>query len=177
MNKTMKIALCIGLTGLGMFVWTHFAAAKGKPVAPVVTFIGGDVISAPQTLERGKPFTATIDFAKHLDYPVGGGSAADWQDVLRFLEARNPITYDSLQVSAHATEALYSRLDFKVTINGILYAVTMNAFLASEPIEVTPTLKTYHWREGRFAIGRGKKLAVEAGCYGGRPNVDVSITQ
>ena len=68
MNKTMKIALCIGLTGLGMFVWTHFAAAKGKPAPVVVTFLSGDVSAAPQTL--GGPFTASIDFAKHLAYPA-----------------------------------------------------------------------------------------------------------
>jgi len=183
MNKTTKVALCIGLTGLGMFVWTHFAAAKGKPArAPVVvTFLSGDVSAAPQSL--GGPFTATIDFAKHLAYPVGGGSAADAQDVLRFFEARNPITYDSLKISALVTDAtnlgkpINSRLDFKVTIDGVRWTVTMNAFLSPELTEFTPTLITYHWHEGRFAIMRGTKLAVEAGCYGGRPSVDVSITQ
>jgi len=189
MNKTMKIALCIGLTGLGMFVWTHFAAAKGKPPStPVrVTFLsGGDVSAAPQVLNRGPhggPFTATIDFAKHLAYPAGGGSAADWQDILRFFEARNPITYDSLTIDERATTAeslgspANARLDFKVVIDGHRYTVTMNAFLHPELTEYTPTLVTYHWHEGRFAIMRDLKLVVEAGCYGGRPNVDVSITQ
>jgi hypothetical protein len=188
MNKTMKIALYIGLTGLGMFVWTHFAAAKGKPSqAPVVvTFISGDVSAAPQVLDRGPqggPFTATIDFAKHLAYPAGGGSAADWQDILRFFEARNPITYDSLQISALATDAtnegkaINSRLDFKVVIDGHKYTVTMNAFVHPELTEFTPTLVTYHWHEGRFAIMRDNKLVVEAGCCGGRPSVDLSITR
>ena len=179
MNKTMKIALCIGLTGLGMFVWTHFAAAKGKPArAPVVvTFLSGDVISAPQPL--GGPFTATIDFARHLDYPAGGGSVDNWKEILNFFQARNPITYDSLTIQ-ESDNPLYGRLDFKVTIDGINYTIRMNAFLAGEPNnEFTPTLYTYHWREGRFAIGNGttKELLVETGCYGGRPNVDFSVTK
>jgi hypothetical protein len=188
MNKTMKIALCIGLTGLGMFVWTHFAAAKGKPSqAPVVViFISGDVSAAPQVLDRGPqggPFTATIDFAKHLNYPAGGLSAPDWQDIMRFLEARNPITYDSLSISALVTDAtnegkpINSRLDFKVVIDDIKYTVTMNAFLEPELTEFTPTLVTYHWHEGRFAIMRNKKLVFEGGCYGGRPSVDLSMTR
>jgi len=183
MNKTTKVALCISLAGIGVFVWTQVAAAKGNPAKTpvVVTFISGDVSAAPQSL--GGPFTATIDFAKHLSYPLGGGSAADAQDVLRFFEARNPITYDSLRISALVTDetnlgkAINSKLDFKVVIDGVRYTVTMNAFLEPELTEFTPTLVTYHWHEGRFAIMRGTKLVVEAGCYGGRPSVDVSITQ
>jgi hypothetical protein len=180
MNKTIKVVLSIGLAGLGVFVWTHFAAA-GKPVQPVVTFIAGDVIAAPQSL--GGKFTATIDFAKHLDYPVGDGSAPDWRELLTFLGARNPITYDSLQVSPVDTheddvgKPMPARLDFRVTINGIRYIVTMNAFLSPELTEITPTLKTYHWHEGRFAIMRANKLALECGRNGGGSSVDFSMTQ
>jgi hypothetical protein len=155
-------------------------------VPAVVTFISGDVSAAPQVLNRGPqggPFTATIDFAKHLAYPVGGGSAADWQDVLRFLESKNPITYDSLVIDERATTAaslgnpVNARLDFKVVIDDHRYHITMNAFLEPELTEYTPTLVTYHWHEGRFAILRDLKLVVEASCFGGRPSVDVSITQ
>jgi len=180
MNKTTKVALCISLAAIGVFAWPHVATAR-KPVPAVVTFIAGDVSAAPQRV--GGPFTATIDFAKHLDYPAGGLSAPNWKEILNFFQARNPITYDSLVINAHDTDATNiglptnSRLDFKVTIDGIRYTVTMNAFLSPELTEITPTLKTYHWHEGRFAISRDRKLVVEAGCYGGRPNVDVSITQ
>jgi len=46
MNKITKVALCIGLAGMGLFALTHLAAAK-TPAAPVtVTFLSGDVSSA-----------------------------------------------------------------------------------------------------------------------------------
>ena len=180
MNKTTKVALCISLAGIGVFAWPHVAAA-GKPAAPVVTFIAGDVSAAPQRL--GGKFTATIDFAKHLAYPAGGNSVPEWKDILNCLETKNPITYDSLKINALVTDAgnegmpINARLDFTATIDGVKYLITMNAFLEPDLTEITPTLNTYHWHEGRFAISRDRKLVVEAGCYGGRPNVDVSITQ
>jgi hypothetical protein len=152
----------------------------------VVTFISGDVTAAPQMLNRGPqggPFTVTIDFAKHLAYPVGGGSAPDWQDILGYLESKNPITYDSLTIGERATTAenlgspVNARLDFKVVIDGHKYTVTMNAFLHPELTEYAPGLVTYHWHDGRFAIMRDMKLVVEAGCFGGRPSVDLSISK
>jgi hypothetical protein len=174
MNKTMKIALCISLTGLGMFVWTHFAAAKGKPAKTpvVVTFLSGDVTAAPQILPG--PFTATIDFASFIPYlcpdcPAGG------EAVLRFLEAENPITYDSLAVKVNA-DPLYSRLDFKATIDGKTYTITMNAF-RSGTTEVTTTLDTMHWSNGRFAVVSKNKLLVVAGYPDGIADVAFTMTK
>jgi hypothetical protein len=174
MNKTMKIALCISLTGLGMFVWTHFAAAKGKPAKTpvVVTFLSGDVTAAPQILPG--PFTATIDFASFIPYlcpdcPAGG------EAVLRFLEAENPITYDSLAVKVNA-DPLYSRLDFKATIDGKTYTITMNAF-RSGTTEVTTMLDTMHWSNGRFAVMSKNKLLVVAGYPDGIADVAFTMTK
>ena len=76
MNKTIKVALCISLVGVGVLVWTNFAVA-GPRKPSVVTFISGDVIAAPQALAPSGartyigPFTASIDFAKRLTgYPA-----------------------------------------------------------------------------------------------------------
>jgi len=174
MNKTMKIALCIGLTGLGMFVWTHFAAAKGKPArAPVVvTFLKGDVAAEPQALPG--PFTATIDFVGYIPYlcpdcPDGG------EAVLNFLQTKNPITYDSLAVKVNA-DPLYSRLDFKATIDGKTYTITMNAF-RSGSTESTAMLDTMHWSKGRFAVMSKNKLLVVAGYPDGIADVDFTMTK
>ena len=50
MHKTIQVALCIGLAGLGVFVWTHSARAGKPPSAPVmVTFLSGDVSAAADT--------------------------------------------------------------------------------------------------------------------------------
>jgi hypothetical protein len=176
MNKTMKVALCIGLAGLGVFVWAHSATA-GKPIPPpvTVTFLSGDVSAAPQLL--GGPFTATIDFAKHLAYPVGSDSIADWKDLINFMQAKNPITYDSLSITVSKKGAAYCGLYFSVKIDDVLYDVVMNGFTSSDPTESTPTLDTFHWHDGRFAIMRNGRLAVVAGCYGGRPNVDFSMSK
>jgi hypothetical protein len=175
MNKTMKIALCIGLTGLSMFVWTHFAAAKGKPASTpvVVTFLSGDVTAAPQPL--GGPFTATINFLKYIPY-ICPDSPAGGEAVLNFLQTKNPITYDSLAVKV-CVDPLFSRLDFKATIDGVSYTVTMNAFLGGLPTESTPTLDTIHLREGRFAINKGPKLALCAGDPVRQVNLDFSMTK
>ena len=174
MNKTMKIALCIGLTGLGMFVWTHFAAAKGKPAKTpvVVTFLSGDVTAAPQTLPG--PFTATIYFEGYIPYlcpdcPAGGAA------VLNFLQAKNPITYDSLSIKTSGAP-LYSRLDFKATIDGKTYTITMNAF-RSGTTEVTTTLDTMHWSNGRFAVMSKNKLLVVAGYPDGIADVAFTMTK
>jgi hypothetical protein len=184
MNKTMKIALCIGLTGLGMFVWTHFAAAKGKPASTpvVVTFLSGDVIATQPLVGRftsnaivGGPFTAIIDFLKYIPY-ICPDSPAGGEAVLKYLQDKNPITYDSLSVKVNA-DPLFSRLDFKATIDGVSYTVTMNAFLGGLPTESTPTLDTIHLREGRFAINKGAKLAVVAGDPVRQVNLDFSMTK
>jgi hypothetical protein len=174
MNKTMKIALCIGLTGLVMFVWTHSAAA-GKPAkAPVVvTFLSGDVSAAPQTL--GGPFTASIDFTRHLAYPAGK-SIANWQDLLNSLQARNPITYDSLIIAVSKGGPLYSGLYFAVTLDGVPYTISLRTFQAGTT-EVTATLDTMHWSQGGMRIMSGKNQLFEAGCYGGQTSVDFTMTK
>jgi hypothetical protein len=173
MNKTIKVALCISLAGIGVFVWPHVATA-GKPngVPTVVTFLSGDVIAAPQTLPG--PFTATIDFTKYIPY-ICPDSPAGGKAVLEFLQTKNPITYTSLAVKVNA-DPLYNRLDFKTTINGVRYTVTMNAFMGGT-IESTPTLDTVSLREGRFAINMGSKLAVVAGTPVRQVNLDFSMTK
>lgn len=185
MNKITKVALCIGLAGLGVFVWTHVASAGKPPSAPVVvTFISGDVSAEPQPLAGpfragnivGGPFTATIDFEKYIlficpDSPPGG------EAVLKYLQTKNPITYDSLSISINSKKgALYTRLDFRVTIDGVPYDVIMNAFLSGW-IESTPTLDTIHVREGRFAVQSGNKLLVVAGTPVRQVNLDFSMTK
>jgi hypothetical protein len=174
MNRRMKIALCIGLTGLGMFVWTHFAAAKGKPAKTpvVVTFLSGDMTAAPQILPG--PFTATIDFVGYIPYlcpdcPAGG------EALLRILQTKNPITYDSLSIKTSGGP-LYSRLDFKSTIDGKTYTITMNAF-RSGTTEVTTTLDTMHWSNGRFAVVSKNKLLVVAGYPDGIADVAFTMTK
>jgi hypothetical protein len=183
MNKTVKVALWIGLAGLAVLVWTHSATA-GKPrSAPVlVTFLSGHV-SAEQPLAGrftsnaivGGPFTATIDFLKYIPY-ICPDSPAGGEAVLNFLQTQNPITYDSLAVKV-CLDPLFSRLDFKATIDGVSYTVTMNAFLGGLPTESTPTLDTIHLREGRFAINKGPKLAVVAGTPVRQVNLDFSMTK
>ena len=74
-------------------------------------------------------------------------------------------------------DPLFSRLDFKATIDGVSYLVTMNAFLGGLPTESTPTLDTIHLREGRFAINKGPKLAVVAGTPVRQVNLDFSMTK
>ncbi len=177
MNKTMKVALCIGLAGLGVFVWTHSAAAGKPPSAPVVvTFLSGDVSAAPQALPG--PFTATIDFAKHLAYPGPTGGIPGWQDLLNSLQARNPIAYDSLAITNSAKGPLYGRLEFKVMIDGVPYLITMMAFLSGTTTS-TATLDTMDWHEGLIRIQSGKpaKMVFEGGCYGGRPSVYFTMTK
>jgi hypothetical protein len=185
MNKITKFALCIGLAGIGVFVWAHSAIAGKPPLAPVVvTFISGDVSAEPQSLGGpfragnivGGPFTATIDFEKYIPYicpdsPPGG------EAVLRSLKTRNPITYDTLSISTNSKKgALYARLDFRVTIDGVPYDVIMNAFLSGWT-ESTPTLDTIHLREGRFAVQSGNKLLVVAGTPVRQVNLDFTMTK
>jgi len=176
MNKITKVALCISLTGIGVFVWTQVAAAKGKPaITPVVvTFPAGDgdVSASPQTLPG--PFTATIDFVGYIPYlcpdcPAGG------EAVLNFLQDKNPITYDSLSIKTSGGP-LYSRLDFKATIDAKTYTITMNAF-RSGTTEVTTTLDTMHWSNGRFAVMSKNKLLVVAGYPDGIAEVDFTMTK
>jgi hypothetical protein len=194
MNKAIKIALCIGLAGLSVFGWTHLAIAGKPPSAPVVvTFLldwdgdgdrDCDVSAEPQPLGGhstagnivGGPFTATIDFLKYIPYicpdsPPGG------EAVLKYLQTRNPITYDTLSISINSKKgALYTRLDFRVTIDGVPYDVIMNAFLSGWT-ESTPTLDTIHVREGRFAVQSGNKLLVVAGTPVRQVNLDFSMTK
>jgi hypothetical protein len=174
MNKTIKVALCISLVGIGVFVWTQVAAA-GKPAkTPVlVTFLSGDVIAEPQTLPG--PFTATIDFLKYIPF-ICPDSPAGGEAVLNFLQTENPITYDSLAVKV-SSDPLYSRLDFKATIDGVPYTITMNAFLGGLPTESTPGLNTYHWREGRFAVQSRNTILVVAGTPVRQVNLDFSMTK
>jgi hypothetical protein len=175
MNRIPKVALCIGLAGLSVLAGTPFATAKAPlpPSAPVVvTFLSGDVIATPQALPG--PFTATIDFLKYIPYiffPPAGGDA-----VLRFLQTKNPITYDSLRISVNLNKPLYTRLDFRVTIDGVPYDVIMNAFLSGWT-ESTPTLDTIHLREGRFAVQSGNTILVVAGTPARQVNLDFSMTK
>jgi hypothetical protein len=185
MNKVTKTISCIGLVAVGVFVWPHVAAAGKPPAAPVVvTFLSGDVVADPQPLAGrstagnivGGPFTATIDFLKYVPYlcrdsPPGG------EAVLHFLQTQNPITYDTLSISINTKKgALYAWLDFGVTIDGVAYDVVMNAFLSGW-VESTPTLDTFHLREGRFAVQSGNKLLVVAGTPVRQVNLDFSMTK
>ena len=178
MNKTMKIALCIGLTGLGMFVWTHFAAA-GKPTRPspapvVVTFTAGDVIAEPQPLVG--PFNATIDFLKYIPY-ICHDSPAGGEEVLNFLQTQNPITYSSIAISLSKKGPLYDRVSFNVTIDGVVYYVTMNAFVSGTGVTSTPTLNIVNLLEGRFAISKDRKLAVVSGDPVRQVNLDFTMSK
>jgi hypothetical protein len=179
MNKTMKIALCIGLTGLGMFVWTHFAAAKGNPhTAPVVvTFLSGDVSAAPQALPG--PFTATTDFLKFIPYicpdsPAGieGGAA-----LLNLLATKNPITYTSLKITEGRKEPY--KLDFKTTIDGVPYIVTLIGFYNNSSKTSTPTLDTFDLHDGMLGVSDPKTgvLVIASGkCVGGVNPANVTFT-
>jgi hypothetical protein len=185
MNKIAKVALCIGLAGIGVFVWAHSANAGKPPSAPVVvTFLSGDVIAEPQPLAGpfragnivGGPFTATIDFEKYIPYICPDSPLGD-EAVLKYLQTQNSITYDTLSISIKSMKgALYAWLDFRVTIDGVHYDVIMNAFLSGWA-ESTPTLDTIHLREGRFAVQSGKKLLVIAGTPVRQVNLDFSMTK
>ncbi len=177
MNKTIKVALCISLAGIGVFVWTHSASA-GKPLPPtapvVVTFLSGDVSAAPQALPG--PFTATIDFLRYIPYicadsPLG---VADSERLLRMLQTKNPITYESLSITVSRIGT--HTLNFKVQINGVPYTIQMNLF-SSDTTESTPTLDTVHLREGRFAIMSGNEYVLFAGEPTKPVNLDFSMTK
>ncbi|MFH1717353.1 MAG: hypothetical protein ABIF19_08390 [Planctomycetota bacterium] len=178
MNKTMKIALCISLVGIGVFVWTQVASA-GKPLPPptapvVVTFLSGDVSAAPQALPG--PFTATIDFLKYIPYicadsPLG---VAGSEELLRMLQTKNPITYESLSITVSRKGT--HTLNFNVKIDGVSYLLQMNLF-NSDTTESTPMLDTIRLHEGRFAIGIGKKYIVFVGSPTKPVNLDFSMTK
>lgn len=167
MNKITKVALCIGLAGLGVFVWTHVASA-GKPEKPglLLTFKSGDVIAEPQMIEgsdkpnkitlAGGPITATINFLKHEPNICEG--SAKW---LRYMQAENPITYSklSVQVTKDVSPTRSLWLDWEVTIDGTKYQVVMNAFL-SFTMDSKPTKYTIQASEGRFAIQSGREMLV-----------------
>jgi hypothetical protein len=175
MNKITKVALCISLVGIGVFVWTQVAAAKGKPAKTpvVVTFLAGDVAAKPQALPG--PFTATIDFLKYIPF-ICPTSPAGGEEVLRFLQTKNPITYTSLSVELAGTP-LCSRLDFVTNIDGVSYTVTMNAFISGTGVTSTPGLDTVNLLEGRFAIAKGRKIAVTAGDPVRQVNLDFTMTK
>jgi hypothetical protein len=184
MNRIPRVALCVGLAVISVLAGTHYVAAR-TPAAPVVViFLSGDVVAEPQPLAGpftggnivGGPFTATIDFSKYIPYicpdsPPGG------EAVLRFLQTKNPITYDALCISIREKKgALCVALGFRVTIDGIGYDVIMNAFLSAW-MESTPTLDTIHVREGRFAVQSGNKLLVVAGTPVRQVNLDFTLTK
>jgi hypothetical protein len=185
MNRITKVALCIGLAGIGVFVLAHSANAGKPPSAPlVVTFISGDVSAESQPLAgpfragniAGGSFTATIYFLKYIPY-ICPDSPAGGEAVLEFLQTENPINYDTLSISINSKKgALYAWLDFRVTIDGVPYDVIMNAFLYGW-IESTPTLDTIHLREGRFAVQSGNRLLVVAGTPVRQVNLDFSMTK
>lgn len=179
MNKTRKIVVRSGLIGICVFALVNLATA-GKPAATaravttpvIVTFLSGDVVADPVTLPG--PFTATIDFLKYIPYlcptsPAGG------EEVLRFLQTKNPITYTSLAIKVAATP-LYSRLDFTAMIDGAKYIITMNAFI-SGTITSTPELYTAHLYEGRLAIVKDKHLMLTAGDPVRQINLDLTMTK
>ena len=177
MNRIPKVALCIGLAGIGVLAGTHFATAKApvpRSAPVVVTFLSGDVSAAPQALPG--PFTATIDFLKYIPY-ICADSPAGGEELLRFLQTKNPITYTSLAVKV-CVDPLYNRLDFKATIDGVSYTVTMNAFLGGTGItHTTSTLDTINLRKGRFAVNKGSQLAVVAGTPVRQVDLDFSMTK
>ena len=160
-----------------------FGQGRGntKPFAALVmvTFFSGDVIAPSQELSG--PFTATIDFLKYIPW-LCPDSPPESAAVLEFLASKNPITYDSLAISLSKRGPLYSRLDFKATIEGVSYAITMNAFLYGT-IEYTPTLDTIGFSEGRFAVmfaqpGRGSKtVLITAGYPERQVTVDFTMTK
>ena len=175
MNKTIKVALCISLAGIAVFVWTHVTAAAKPPSAPVVvTFLSGDVSAAPQTLPG--PFTATIDFLRYIPY-LCSDTPAGSEELLRMLQTKNPITYESLSITVSRIGT--HTLNFKVQINGVPYTIQMNLF-SSDTTESTPTLDTVHLREGRFAIMSGNKPGRYV-LFAGEPtkpvNLDFSMTK
>jgi hypothetical protein len=140
----------------------------------LVTFLSGDVSAAPQALPG--PFTATIDFTKYIPY-ICADSPAGGEELLRFLQTKNPITYTSLAVKVSA-DPLYSRLDFTATIAGKPYTITMNAFLGGTGItHATSTLDIINLREGRFAIMSKNKLLVVAGTPVRQVNLDFTMTK
>ena len=176
MNKTMKIALCIGLTGLGMFVWTHFAAAKGKPAPAIVvtTFLAGDVVAEPQNSIH-VPFTATIDFTKYIPYICPDSVAGE--ELLNMLKSMNPITYDSLVMLVKETSMQRSYLNFTKTIDGVAYTIVLDQFVSGSKILTAPKLYTITLNEGMFSIRKGKNTVLTAGaCVGGKNVVNVTYT-
>jgi hypothetical protein len=180
MNKTMKVALCISLVGIGVFVWTQSVSAGKPPSAPVVvTFLSGDVSAAPQALPG--PFTATIDFASLIPYicpdsPIGveGGAA-----LLNVLQSKNPITYSSLTITEGKTGKEPYKLDFKTNIDGVPYTVSMGLFYSNSSKTSTPTLDTFDLRGGGLAVcdSRGRALVIVRGeCVGMVNPIDVTFT-
>jgi hypothetical protein len=178
MNKTMKVALCIGLAGLGVLVWTHSATAAKPPSAPVVvTFLSGDVSAAPQALHG--PLTATIDFAKFIPYicpisPLGieGGTA-----LLNKLASKNPITYSSLTITLGTIEPCY--LGFRTTVDGVAYIVAFNNFKGGTGLTSTPTLDIFDYSQGAFAVtdSKGRVLVIASKCVGGVNPASVNFTR
>jgi hypothetical protein len=174
MNKTIKIALCISLVGLGMFVWTHFAAAKGKPQPPattLMTFISGDVVAAPQLLTLGLntdqimsasgPFTADVDFRKFEPYI--SDSSPDKVAVLEFLQSKNPITANLIVDASKlpttirgTTNPPWFKLVFSATIDGVQYWWQLG--FPSITIDIGATADTYSGSEGVLLVAYGKNL-------------------
>ena len=195
MNKTIKVALCICLAGLGMFVWTHFAAAKGKPQPPattMMTFISGDVVAEPQLLTLGVnttqtmsasgPFTAKVDFRKFEPYI--SDSSPDKVAVLEFLQSHNPITgtllFDASKLPVTirgTTNPPWFKLVFNATIDGVAYAWQLG--FNSITIDIGATADTYSGSEGVLFVAYGKNLGQMTNifCRGTPPeNAQAAVT-
>ena len=174
MNKTIKVALCISLAGIGVFVWTHSASA-GKPArAPVVvTFISGDVQAEP--FELPGPFVAIIDFASFVPYVCSNTLDPEvGKAILNMLEAKNPITYSSLKLKLTGSLSRI-RLDFTTKIDDDTYMISMLAFASGGKTSTSPD--TYEFAEGGFAVYKNGKAALTAGwCVGGVSQADVEFT-
>jgi hypothetical protein len=169
MNKTIKVALCISLVGIGAFVWVNLATAGRTPKTPkVVTFLSGDIQAEPFTTPGD--YVATVDFAKFIPYICAGSAAGGLEGataLLNNLAGKNPITYSAFSIASGGKEPYM--LQMKAVVDGVTYFVAMGQFYADSTKTSTPTLDTYDLNKGGLAISdwKGKALLIACGTCGG----------
>ena len=171
MNKTIKVALCISLVGIGAFVWVNLATAGRTPKTPkVVTFLSGDIQAEPFTTPAN--YVATVDFAKFIPYICVGSAAGGLEGataLLNKLAGNNPITYSTFSIVTGSRDKEPYKLQMKAVVDGITYFVAMGQFYADSSKTSTPTLDTYDLNKGGLAItdSKGKALLIANGTCGG----------
>ena len=168
MSRITKVALCVGLAGIGVFAWSNFAVAgKPKSFPAVVTFLApGDIVSVDpsgdpvsaesQITGRTGQETISIKGTVHASIAFENyvAAAADCSigdpAYFSFMQAQDLSTY-VLEATVTKGATPQVALRFTVMIENVLHTVTMNQFASVEITSDGPT-DVIHASGGRVAV-------------------------